>query len=363
MLTCKGVNKSLKTYDLTLSQKIEEYIINRTHDKTLNTTSGNVKANKTLFERLKFQYGQRMIFLDSIYHLNQISFKYFELYKKKTTFDFLGVCLLREFQAFSTPQLQELLTESALNNPSLIYYPFYQNFLRNYLYNYLLPQPTIDAKKHGIDINYTTVYDTIIKSFDKGIVKDYLLVTTLKNLNENESALEYLEYFKKSTKDISDVNSLKSLTAIDTNKLKATKERILLTDVKNNEIEYSALLKKYNGYIIYVDIWASWCAPCRKGFPSLEALKKKFKNDKIIFLHISVDTDFDKWQTACKEEQIFTYEHNLILLNPKSSPFRNLINLQEIPRCLLYNKNGELMKNKAPLPTANNIFSLLRQSL
>jgi len=40
MLTCKGVNKSLKTYDLTLSQKIEEYIINRTHDKTLNTTSG-----------------------------------------------------------------------------------------------------------------------------------------------------------------------------------------------------------------------------------------------------------------------------------------------------------------------------------
>ena len=363
MLTCKAVNKTLRTYDLTFSQKIEEYIINRTHDKTLNITSGNIKANKILFENLKLQYFQRMNFLDSIHHLNQISIKYFELYKEKTTLDFLGICLLREFQVFSNPELHELLTDSALNKTSLIYYPFYQKFLRNYLYNFLLPKPTIDAKKHGIDINYTTVYDTIIKSFDKGIVKDYLLVTTLKNINENESAIKYLEYFKKSTKDISDVNSLKSLSAIDTNKLKAANERILLTDIKNNEIEYSALLKKYNGYIIYVDIWASWCAPCRKGFPSLEALKKKFKNDKIIFLHISVGTDFDKWETACKEEQIFTYEHNLILLNPKSSPFRNLINLQEIPRCLLYNKNGKLLNSKAPLPTANNIISSLKQSL
>jgi len=363
MLTCKGVNKSFLTYDLTFSQKIEEYIINRTNDKIFNITSGNVKANKTLFEKLKFQYVQRMNFLDSVYHLNQISFKYFELYKEKTKFDFLGICSLKEFQAFSNPELQELITDSLLNNTSLIYYPFYQNFILNYLYNYILPKPTIDVKKHGININYTTVYDTIIKSFDKGIVKDYLLVTTLKSINENESAREYLEYFKKSTKDISDLNSLKSLTAIDTNKLKATNERILLTDIKNNEIEFSELLKKYNGYIIYVDIWASWCSPCRKGFPSLKALKKKFKNDKIIFLHISVDTDFDKWETACKEEQIFAYEYNLILLNPKASPFRNLINLQEIPRCLLYSKSGELLNSKAPLPTASNILSILRHSL
>lgn len=250
-----------------------------------------------------------------------------------------------------------------MNDTSLIYYPFYQNFLRNYLYNYLLSKPSIDAKKHGIKIKYTTVYDTIIKLFDKGIVKDYLLVTTLKSINENESALEYLEYYNKSIKDIFDSNSLKSLTAIDTNKLKAANAQILLTDIKNNEVEYSALLKRYTGYIIYVDIWASWCAPCRKGFPSLEALKKKFKNDKIIFLHISIDTDFDKWKTACKEEQIFAYEHTLILLNPKASPFRNLINLQEIPRCLLYSKSGKLLNSKAPLSTANNIFSLLKQSL
>jgi thiol-disulfide isomerase/thioredoxin len=364
MLTCKVVNGSLQLYDLNFSQKIEEYIINKTHDKIFNTTSENLKENKTLFEKLKFQYVLRIKFLDSMYHLNQISSKYFGLYQEKIKFDFLAICLLREFKPFSNPELKKLLTASSLNNASLIYYPFYQNFLRNYLYNYILPKPIIDTRKHGININYTSVYDTIINLFDKGIVKDYLLVTCLKSINENESALEYLKYYKKSTKDIYDFSSLKSLTVIDTNKLKATNERVLLTGIKkNNEIEYSELLKKYNGYLIYVDIWASWCFPCRKGFPSLEKLKKNFKNDKIIFLHISVDTDFDKWETACKEEQIFGYENNFILLNPKSSPFRNLINLEEIPRCLLYSKNGQILNSKAPLPTANNIVSLLQHLL
>jgi thiol-disulfide isomerase/thioredoxin len=364
MLTCKAVSGSLQPYDLNFSQNIEEYLINKTHDKIFNTTSENFKKNKTLYEKLKFQYGLRINFLDSIYRINQISSKYFGLYQEKIKFDFLSICLLREFKPFSNPELKMLLTASSLNSASLIYYPFYQNFLRNYLYNYILPKPVIDTKKHGININYTSVYDTIINLFDKGIVKDYLLVTTLKSINENESALEYLQYYNKSTKDINDFSSLKSLTVIDTNKIKATNERILLTDIKkNNEIEYSALLKKYNGYLIYVDIWASWCYPCRKGFPSLEKLKKQFRNDKIILLHISVDTDFDKWETACKEEQISAYDHNFIILNPKASPFKNLINLEEIPRCLLYNKDGYLIKSKAPLPTANNIVSFLQHLL
>ena len=56
MLTCKGVNQSLNIYDLTFSQKIEEYIIKRSYDRILNITSGNVEANKNLFEQLKFQY-------------------------------------------------------------------------------------------------------------------------------------------------------------------------------------------------------------------------------------------------------------------------------------------------------------------
>ncbi|MDP8998793.1 MAG: TlpA family protein disulfide reductase [Myxococcota bacterium] len=45
------------------------------------------------------------------------------------------------------------------------------------------------------------------------------------------------------------------------------------------------------GKVAIVDFWATWCEPCKKSFPKLEALNAKYKNDGLQVIGISEDDD------------------------------------------------------------------------
>ncbi|TAG92804.1 MAG: TlpA family protein disulfide reductase [Bacteroidetes bacterium] len=49
-------------------------------------------------------------------------------------------------------------------------------------------------------------------------------------------------------------------------------------------------LSTYKDKIIFLNIWATWCSPCREELPSMDSLKQKFANNKdVVFLNISDD--------------------------------------------------------------------------
>ena len=45
------------------------------------------------------------------------------------------------------------------------------------------------------------------------------------------------------------------------------------------------------GKAVLVDFWASWCPPCRKSFPALEALHQRYKAQGLVVIGVSVDED------------------------------------------------------------------------
>lgn len=47
---------------------------------------------------------------------------------------------------------------------------------------------------------------------------------------------------------------------------------------------------QYKGRVVYLDFWASWCVPCRKSFPWLNELAKKYPEDLVI-VGINVDNE------------------------------------------------------------------------
>lgn len=73
-----------------------------------------------------------------------------------------------------------------------------------------------------------------------------------------------------------------------------------LYDLDGNEVS----LSDYEGKMVLLDFWASWCGPCRKENPNVvEAYEKyrkeKFENGKkFVVLSVSLDRNEEKWKQA-----------------------------------------------------------------
>jgi len=50
-------------------------------------------------------------------------------------------------------------------------------------------------------------------------------------------------------------------------------------------------LAQYRGKIVYLDVWASWCTPCLRSMPELEALRQKFGGQPFEVIAVNVDND------------------------------------------------------------------------
>jgi cytochrome c biogenesis protein CcmG, thiol:disulfide interchange protein DsbE len=57
-------------------------------------------------------------------------------------------------------------------------------------------------------------------------------------------------------------------------------------------------LARLRGSVVYVDFWASWCAPCRRSFPWMNGLHERYRNQGLAIVGINVDkrrADADKF--------------------------------------------------------------------
>ncbi len=58
-----------------------------------------------------------------------------------------------------------------------------------------------------------------------------------------------------------------------------------LTDLNDKPVR----LSDYRGKVVFLNFWATWCAPCREEMPSMEILNKNFQKDGLVILAVSID--------------------------------------------------------------------------
>ena len=63
-------------------------------------------------------------------------------------------------------------------------------------------------------------------------------------------------------------------------------------------------LRNFEGQIVVLNFWATWCAPCVEEMPSLSQLQQRFKDKDLTVLGVSVDADSDAYHQFVKDHKI-----------------------------------------------------------
>lgn len=122
-------------------------------------------------------------------------------------------------------------------------------------------------------------------------------------------------------------------------------------------------LDDLKGKFVYVDVWATWCGPCKAEIPSLKALEKEYHKENIEFVSISVDkaADHDKWVAMVNDKELKGVQ--LFADKDWSSDFVKGYLIKGIPRFILIDPQGNIVNSNAPRPSSDKIKGLLNTSL
>ena len=110
-------------------------------------------------------------------------------------------------------------------------------------------------------------------------------------------------------------------------------DSITFLDVNNDQLD----LNNYQGNLILLNFWATWCTPCKKEMPSLDLLNthEKLDNLKIFPINVGQD-DIEKSFIFFKELGI----KNLKIYYDSPSTLAKKFRLRGIPTSILFNKDG-----------------------
>jgi thiol-disulfide isomerase/thioredoxin len=141
--------------------------------------------------------------------------------------------------------------------------------------------------------------------------------------------------------------------------IETPKEPIL--DVDGNQFDLAEILDRHKGKLIYLDVWASWCGPCRSQMPASKELHKAY-GDRVVFLYLSLDKQPDAWKKAHAEEG-FEKEYSFIIPNITTSNLVKELEITGIPRYILYDAAGKLVETRAARPSTPQVKEMFDKYL
>ncbi|HHT25004.1 MAG TPA: TlpA family protein disulfide reductase [Clostridiaceae bacterium] len=116
------------------------------------------------------------------------------------------------------------------------------------------------------------------------------------------------------------------------------------TDLAGNEFnsqEYFA-----NGKLTLVNIWATWCPPCRIELPDLGKLAKDFAEQKVQFLGIATDVDKDNQKILDIAKSLLSdsaVEYPNVIFNEQTNNIMVQNQIQSLPTTILIDANGNVI--------------------
>jgi thiol-disulfide isomerase/thioredoxin len=223
----------------------------------------------------------------------------------------------------------------------------WKHFLDNKLINkYRTKKGIIDAPKEFMDSLY--VYGAI--KYTSDVLLRQMVLTEIFNEFIQSKRIDFCEKYNNILNQYIREPYLKEPLLQLIHKLKDECDHpkissdALLKVVANSSAKQlmDSILNFNRGKVIYLDCWATWCAPCREEMPNSMELMKQMKGKDIAFVFLCINSEEVAWKATLDELKIGGQHY--FLSKEQSKDIRNAFGIEGIPFYSLIDKRGMIVE-------------------
>lgn len=190
----------------------------------------------------------------------------------------------------------------------------------------------------------------MFKGIENDKLRGYLALEFLNGFKSYNN--EYLDFIEPLRKDIAlseyvSTEVDKFEVGIKTTNVGAQGYPFTYKDKNDKDVSFS----DFKGKLVYIDVWAMWCSPCKKEIPFIKQLEKDLHGKDIQFVSISMDkpNEHEKWKQFIKDESLPGVQ--LFSDNAFDTRIAKDYKINTIPRFLLFDKEGKIVDADAKRPS------------
>ena len=188
-------------------------------------------------------------------------------------------------------------------------------------------------------IDIIKFFNTYLKNKMKTKLLIFSAIFTLFSCNKSEQKIE----------ESAEIEKIDSVAKKESPESEIPKELIKAPDFSLADINGKRFdLSDFKGKYVYMDIWATWCGPCKVQIPFMKELEKQFHDAPIHFVSVSLDKLEDKpiWEKMVRENQMSGVQ----LFAGREDNFGFDYKIEYIPTFIILDKEGNIMIDRAPAP-------------
>ena len=128
-----------------------------------------------------------------------------------------------------------------------------------------------------------------------------------------------------------------------------------LEGITDGEQLFRKIIEPYKGKVIYLDIWGTWCGPCKDMMQYAGNIKNLFAGKEVVFLYLCNHSTDKSWKNIIKEYGLTSKSSvHYNLPDKQQSAIEKYLGVHSFPTYMLIDKEGNIVNRKAPRPTMEN---------
>ncbi|MFK7933897.1 MAG: TlpA family protein disulfide reductase [Saprospiraceae bacterium] len=132
-----------------------------------------------------------------------------------------------------------------------------------------------------------------------------------------------------------------------------------LADADGNSVG----LSDYKGKVVFIDFWATWCAPCLRYMRNTQRMTQQFADDDVVFLYISLDRNKEVWERHIAAKKL----HGTHLTAGNGSGYQShiaqLYRVKQLPTYVLIDRDGKVAISPENMPNTAELTGAISRLL